>query len=133
MSAANIEFVQSLYAAFGRGDLEAIAAAMAPDIRWEIVGRPEDYPTFGERVGPQAVLEFLGLVGQLHEVLAFAPETFHADGDTVVVTGRETWRVRASGREVEAPWVQIFTLCDGQVAAFREFTDTARFALADRG
>lgn len=133
MSAANIAFVQSLYVAFGRGDIDAVAAGMAPDIRWEIVGRAEDYPTLGVRQGREAVRAFFGLIGELHEMLAFTPGDFYADGETVIVTGREKWRLRKNGREVETAWVQLFTIRDGKVASFREFTDTARFASAHRG
>jgi ketosteroid isomerase-like protein len=34
MSAANIAFVQSLYAAFGRGDIATIVNGLAPDVDW---------------------------------------------------------------------------------------------------
>ena len=47
MSAANIAFAQSLYAAFGRGDIDTIVAAAAPDIRWDFNGRRKDYPLLG--------------------------------------------------------------------------------------
>ena len=35
-----VEFVQSLYAAFGRGDLETIIQAVSRDVEWREVGRP---------------------------------------------------------------------------------------------
>jgi ketosteroid isomerase-like protein len=41
--------------------------------------------------------------------------------------------MRGSGRQVASDWVHIFTIKDGKVAAFDEFTDTARFAEAMRG
>jgi ketosteroid isomerase-like protein len=39
MSATNIAFVQSLYAAFGRGDIKAVIAGLAPDVDWTVNGR----------------------------------------------------------------------------------------------
>lgn len=130
MTAANIALVQSLYAAFGRGDIEAVLGGTTPDIRWEVVGRAEDHPTLGVREGREAVREFFGLIGELHEILEFTPREFYADGDTVIVTGQEKWRLRGGDKEFETAWVQLFTIRGGKVASFREFTDTAQLVLA---
>ncbi len=46
MSNGNITLVQSLYAAFGRGDIATIVAAMAPDVNWEVVGRQHGLSDF---------------------------------------------------------------------------------------
>ena len=46
-----LSVVQNVYAAFGRGDIPALLDALAPDVRWEVVGRKGDYPTFGVRHG----------------------------------------------------------------------------------
>jgi ketosteroid isomerase-like protein len=51
MSHANVTLVQNLYAAFQRGDVESIIAALEPDIAGHSHGRPEDYPTLGLREG----------------------------------------------------------------------------------
>ena len=40
--------------------------------------------------------------------------------------------MRKTGRSVASDWVHIFTVRDGKVVAFREFTDTAQFAEAFR-
>jgi ketosteroid isomerase-like protein len=49
MSNANVALAQSLYAAFGRGDIATIVGAMASDVTWEVVGRAKDYPLLGVR------------------------------------------------------------------------------------
>ena len=58
MSNANVELVQSLYAAFGRGDVATVVAACTPDVAWHAGGRQSDFPTFGPRQGRKAVEEF---------------------------------------------------------------------------
>ena len=61
----NIEVVQSLYEAFAAGDMDAAAAVMAPDMRWN---EAENY-RFADRnpyVGAQAVFE--GVFGRTAEV-----------------------------------------------------------------
>ena len=52
----NVQVVQDLYDAFGRGDVPAVLGAMDADIRWsEAEGNP--YQMSGEAfVGPDAIL-----------------------------------------------------------------------------
>jgi ketosteroid isomerase-like protein len=133
MSAANVTLVQGLYAAFGRGDIAAIVAAMAPEVSWEVVGRPQDYPILGARKGQQAVGEFFRLVNEQQEGKDFTPREFYAAGEMVFVLGHYAWKLRKTGKPVDAEWVHIFTIKNGKVTAFREFTDTAQFAQAYRG
>lgn len=62
MSDANISLVQDLYAAFARGDVSTILSACAPDVDWRLVGRKDDYPTFGAWQGPGEVEKFFQLI-----------------------------------------------------------------------
>ena len=133
MSNGNIAVVQSLYAAFGRGDIASLVGAMAADVTWEVVGRTKDYPLLGLRKGHDGVREFFRLIGELQEVVAFAPRDFHASGDLVFVLGSEGWKLPKTGKPVDTEWVHVFTIKGGKVTAFREFTDTAQFADAYRG
>jgi ketosteroid isomerase-like protein len=59
------------------------------------------------------------------EFQVFQPDEFIAGHDSVVVLGHERCRVKATGRLVEAKWVQIFTLRDGRISRYREYSDTA--------
>jgi ketosteroid isomerase-like protein len=132
VSNANVALVESLYAAFKRGDIPTIIAALAPDVTWEVTGRPEDYPILGRRKGPAAVQEFFRLIGELQEASEFSPREFHAAGEKVFVLGRYTWKIRKTGRSVSSDWLHVFTIKDGKAAGFQEFTDTAQFAAAYR-
>jgi uncharacterized protein len=87
MSAANIALVQSLYAAFGRGDIATIIAALSANVDWRVNGRPEDYPLFGPRKGPNAVEDFFRRVAEMHDFSEFSPREFHAVDDKVIVIG----------------------------------------------
>ena len=44
----NVDVIRSLYAAFGRGDLEGILAPLDPEVFWRTPGAP-DLPTAGLR------------------------------------------------------------------------------------
>ena len=63
------------------------------------------------------------------EILDFQPREFVADGDRVLVVGWERAKVKATNRTVELDWIMSFTVRNGKVAKFREYTDTK--ALAD--
>jgi uncharacterized protein len=128
----NIALVKSLYAAFGKGDIATIVAAMTPDVSWESTGRPSDFPTYGARKGPGAVQEFFGLVGSTLAFSAFSPKEFYLAGDKVFVLGHYAYTVKKTGKAAESNWVHIFTVAGGKVKGFCEFSDTARAAEAYR-
>ena len=133
MSDVNISLVQSIYAAFGRGDVPTILEALAPDVDWQVNGRIEDYPLFGGWKGRERVRSFLSLVAETEDFLEFTPREFHVAGDKVFVTGRCAGTIRRTRRPFVCEWIHIFGVRDGKVAMFREFTDTAQFAEAYNG
>jgi ketosteroid isomerase-like protein len=125
MSNANVTHVQSMYAAFGRGDIATVVAGCTPDIDWHSGSRPDHYPSFGPRKGQNAVEEFFKIVGENNEFSEFSPREFYAIDDKVFVLGDFALTIRKSGRQFASDWVHIFTIRDGKVARFREFLDTA--------
>ena len=133
MSNANIALVQSLYAAFGKGDIATIVNALAPDADWTVNGRRKDYPLLGNWKGPKGVQEFFKGVAEHEEATEFSPREFFAADEHVFVLGHYAWKIRKTGRAVASDWVHIFTIRGGKVAKFREFNDTAQFAEAYRG
>jgi ketosteroid isomerase-like protein len=128
MSSANIAQIQRLYAAFGRGDVAAIIAGLAPEVDWQSVGRKSDYPAFGPRIGATDVHEFFQLVADNEEFSDFSPREFFAADDKVFVLGSYALTMKKTGRPVACEWVHVFTLRDGKVTRWREHTDTAQFA-----
>ena len=133
MSQADVALIQSLYAAFGRGDIATIIAALAPDIDWRLNGSRSDYPLFGNRKGPREVQAFFEEIPKLQDFSDFTPREFHAAGDRVFVLGHYAATIRKTGRTAACDWVHIFTVRGGKVAAFVEFTDTAAFSQAWKG
>jgi ketosteroid isomerase-like protein len=133
MSSANMTLVQSLYDAFGRGDIATIIGALTPDVHWQMHGREQDFPTIGEWRGPERVQEFFRTVAENLEAIEFTPRELHGAADKVFVLGRYRWKVRKTGSPVASDWCHVFTVRNGKVAAFREFTDTATLAAAYRG
>jgi|ERR1041385_8968806 ketosteroid isomerase-like protein len=132
MSNANVAQVQSLYAAFGRGDVATIIAGLAPDADWQSVGRKSDYPAFGPRRGAAEIQDFFKVVAENEEFSDFSPREFFAADDRVFVLGSYTLTMKKTGKPVACEWVHVFTFRGGKVTRWREHTDTAQFAEAWR-
>ena len=133
MTNANVSLSQSLYAAFGRGDVATIIAALSPGVVWRVNGRPSDYPLLGTWNGPKAVEQFFKGVAETEDFSDFSPREFFAADDRVFVLGHYALTVRKTKWPVASDWVHVFTVRDGKVGAFTEYTDSAQFAEAWRG
>jgi uncharacterized protein len=133
MSQANIATVQSMYAAFGKGDIATIIGGLTSDIDWTCNGRPTDFPTFGNFKGQPRVGDFFKTVGEHLKFSVFSPDEFYADGDKVIVLGHYAMAMSKTGKTMASDWCHIFTFKNGKVAKFKEFLDTAQAAEAYRG
>jgi ketosteroid isomerase-like protein len=124
--------VQELYAAFGRGDVAFIIAALAPDVTWSVDG-PANLPFFGDRKGPAGVTQFFQDIGMNLEIQEFTPQQFFAQGDTVIALGFERGQAKTTGKPIAGHWAHVFTFKNGLVVAFREYCNSAACADAMRG
>ncbi|MCC6069680.1 nuclear transport factor 2 family protein [Massilia sp. GCM10020059] len=122
---ANIELIRQVYDAFLNGDSQRLLSYMAQDIDWDEPQVP-NLPFAGKRQGRDSVAEFFRMVATAQQLRDFRPGDFIAQGDRVVVTGHYEWTVRANGVDWGSDWVHLFTVRDGKITAFREFTDTHR-------
>lgn len=121
--------VQSVFEAFGRGDVPALLALVDDGAEWVAPG-PANVPYFGERRGREGAAEFFRHLGSEVEFESFEPGAFIAEGDRVVVLGRERGRVRRTGKTFDNDWALLFTVRGGKVAGFRIYENTAAIAEA---
>ena len=128
----NLAIIQSLYAAFARGDLQMVIGALTEDVEWILPGPPEIIPFAGVHRGPQAVLQFFAVLDKTLEFEKFEPQAFLANGDKVVVLGCSRDRMKSTGRSVENEWAAALTLRNGKVARYQVYEDTAAFVTALR-
>ncbi len=129
--ADNIQVVKDGYASYQRGDIPSLLEMVTDDVQWYMPG-PSEVPAAGRRAGRDQVAEFFTKLNESDEVLAFEPRTYLADGDTVVVLGRYSARVKATGRTTDFEWVHVFSVRDGKIASWEQFYDTATAAEAYR-
>jgi ketosteroid isomerase-like protein len=121
----NTQSVQQGYAAFARGDVQAVLDMMADDVVWISPGPRNLLPTAGERHGRAQVAEFFSTLNEAEEIERFDPHEFIAQGDKVVALVNYRSRVRATGQTIETELAHVFTMRNGKIAEFREFFDTA--------
>lgn len=124
---SNVEFIQQLYAAFGRGDLPAVIAAMDPGIEWREAESNPYQPSGAAWVGPDAVVEnlFMKLVSEW-DGFAVNPKEFHDAGDTVVVEGRYSGSFKATGKDLDSQFCHVFKIRGDKITSFQQFVDTAQ-------
>jgi hypothetical protein len=132
MSEANVTLAKAMYAAFQRGDIATLVKACAPNIVWSTHGRQSDFPTLGTRKGHAGVQEFFAAVAQHLDFSEFSPQEFYPSGDKVFVLGRYAMAVKKTGKPMACDWCHVFTVRNGIVVQFDEFTDTAQAAAAYR-
>ena len=127
----NITLIQDTYAAFTRGDGDAVVAAMHDDIAWDEAEHSLWHQPGGYH-GPADVLSnVFGRIPEQFRDFRVIPQRFHGAGDTVIVEGR--YQVTAmTGDQLDAQVCHIWTIRDGKVGRFQQYTDTLHFAQVAR-
>lgn len=130
----NIETVQEIYAAFGRGDVPAILDHLAEDVEWDYAVGKVDVPWLRPRRGRAEVPGFFHALGAL-EFTRFEPKTFLEGGDVVVVLLDVGITVRETGQRLaEEDEVHIWRFDPrGRVTRFTHKLDTHAHRTALRG
>jgi ketosteroid isomerase-like protein len=122
--------VETVYVAVAEGDMERFAGLMAPDIVWnEAEGNP--YADKNPYVGPDAVMS--GLFGRLAsewDDFSATPHELVVEGDRVIVFDRYKEVYKATGKALGIPFVHSWTVKDGKLIAFQQYTDTAALVAA---
>jgi uncharacterized protein len=118
----NVEVIESLWDAFGRGDIEKVAGGVADD--GEIVF-PDSVPWGGSYRGPDGFRDVIDrLLSYFPEFKAKPEMILGADDDHVAVVVNISGR--GKGGRLDARVVWLYRLRDGKVIRGEAFPDTAR-------
>ena len=111
--------VDTRFAAFASGDVDAFVATVSEDTVWIYHGT-QIIPSgvFEKKEGVRA---FMNSILNRTEIINFEPLEFITEGNKVVVRGREHQRVKRSGRELKQEWVQIYTVENHLITQMEEF------------
>lgn len=137
---SNLETVQQIYEAFGRGDVPAILERLAPDVAWEDFAdhsaQNAGVPWLARRNGPDEVLGFFQSIGggdlQVTDFQVLA--LFGGEGNKVAAECVIEATVGADGRTFRDEELHVWTFDDaGQVTSFRHYVDTGKHLAAYTG
>ena len=118
----NIETVKEMYAAFGRGDIDAIVAKCTNDVEW-ITHLDPIVPWSGDHSGKDFVPAFFGAIFGSVDVTAFEPQEWIAQGHTVVSIGSFSCHARANDKDATTRWIFVWKFRDGMVSSYEQFHD----------
>ena len=135
--ARNLKTIQSIYAAFGKGDVPAILGCIAPDARWEAWtdnrAQGAGVPWLQERKGPEGVAQFFAYISKW-KVNAFAVKNVMAAGANVAAEVEVDFDVTQTGGRIKDEEIHYWTFNDrGQITALRHYNDTAKHIAASKG
>jgi hypothetical protein len=130
MAESNSAVIKNIYAAFNRGDIEAVLATVQANAEWVNYG-PASVPYFGDFRGRMP--DFFQAIGQTTTGGNVTVDRYLEAGDSVIAEGRYTATVKATGATINEPIVHVFTLHDGKISSWRGYGDTAVVAAAHAG
>lgn len=123
----NVETVQQIYEAFGRGDVPAILEHLEEDVRWEQwptgnTAQDQDVPYMRARSGREAAAGFFQDIEEDFEMNSFNPHSFLEGGDLVAAVIEYDLTVKATGKRVRDEEIHVLEFgSDGKIAAYRHF------------
>jgi ketosteroid isomerase-like protein len=119
---APLRIIKDHYAASARGDLDGMVAPFAPDVEWtEMAG----FPYAGTYRGAEAIRRHVfGRLGKDWTGYQAVPEELVGAGEHVIAFGTYSGTFTATGKHMRARFVHHWTVRDGQVVRFEQFTDT---------
>ncbi len=121
---ANVETIRRCYELYSSGDISELMKYLDPAATYSIP-EVENSPYGGIWYGREGFEKFFELLDLAEEVTDYEPREYIAQGDKVVVLGRSTATVRATGRHYSTEWVHIHTLKDNKLVSSVKFFDTA--------
>lgn len=121
---ANVDTLRTCYKLFGSGDISALTEYFSEEVEFS-VPEVENSPYGGIWYGRLAVAKFFEVLAATEDITDYEAREFIARGDRVVVLGRATSTVRATGRHYSTEWVHVYTMKDDLITSFVQYFDTA--------
>jgi ketosteroid isomerase-like protein len=118
----NIQLVESIFDAFGRGDIPYILDRLTDDVRFQARLDPI-VPWSGEYTGKSNVVNYFQALGGAVEVGEHPVNQLVAQDDTVVAIGDVNFRVRETGNHGSSSWIYVWKVRDGQIYDYEQFND----------
>jgi len=125
MTNNNISTIQSVYDAFGRGDVAAILDKLADDVDWASEASRPVAPWHGPHKGKAEVPHFFQSLADTVDVTDFTILSIAANDTDVMVVIRFAMFVRATGKQGQMELHHWWQFQDGKIVRYRGTEDTA--------
>lgn len=127
----NVAIIQGMYDDFAKGNVPGVLAALDPKVEWS---EAENF-IYGEgkpMIGPDAVVSgVFAKIGADWEYWKIENLQLHnMDNWMILATGRYNGKYKKNGAVIDAQVAHLWTLKDGKVIKFQQYTDTKQIAEA---
>jgi ketosteroid isomerase-like protein len=134
MSHDNVQTVQSIYEAFGRGDVPAILERLDPNVVWDEDGHSWGIPWYEPRRGRDEVEKFFGELADGLMIHRLDPKNILVGGDQVAVVMDLESEVKGTGHRLSDTEIHLWTFgADGMITRFAHVVDRHAHAAGVRG
>lgn len=128
LTMTNGEIIKGLYEDFATSNIPGVLGAMDANISWT---EAEGFIYGGTYIGPNAVLENVFMkFGAEWEGFSAVPDQILEDGENVIALGTYSGKFLPTGKSVTVPFAHAWTLRDGKIVKFVQYTDTLMMAKA---
>jgi ketosteroid isomerase-like protein len=122
-----LQLIESLFAAFRRGDIAYILNQVAPNASWR---EYDSLPWGGDYTGPEGAAEFFAKLGAVMKTVAFEVDENIAAGNEVFSVGTFEAASLKTGKTARGRWMFRFRVEGGKVVLFDGHVDSAPFVAA---
>ena len=126
---SNVDVVKTMYDNFNRGDIPAVLGVIDDSVVFTILGS-SNVPLTGTRRGLAGMQQFFSDLANTLQFSTFEPRDYIAQGDRVVALVHYAGKNKNTGRSFDAETAMIWTVRNGKIVNFVEYTDTDQFVRA---
>lgn len=120
----NKEIIANAYQSFANGDMPAVLGVFDENIEWT---EAEGFPYGGIYTGADAIVENIFMkYGADWENFTVVPDEFLDAGYRIVALGNYSGKYKATGKSMKVPFAHVWTLRDGKIVKFVQYTDTLK-------
>ncbi|PKG43887.1 ketosteroid isomerase [Psychroflexus sp. MES1-P1E] len=128
MNPFNVEVIDNLYKAFAKGEIPKVLELMDPKVVWN-EAESNAYADGNPYIGPEAVLNgVFARIGAEHEYFKLEDVKLNNMFDNKVLATLRYDAMYKNGKAYNAQVAHLWTLEDGKITNFQQFTDTKKLA-----
>lgn len=125
----NVSIIQGIYNDFGKGNVPGVLGALDAKVEWN----EAENMIYGDNkpiIGPDAVLNevFMKIGTEWDGFTLVNLQIINMENGMVLATGRYNAKYKKNGAVLDAQMAHVWTLKDGKVVKFQQYTDTKQFA-----